>query len=228
VPAERERSSSAIRVHLVGNAHIDPAWLWSYAEGRAEVLATYRAAVEFLHEVPDLMFTAGGSVTYTWVEQDDPPLLDQIRQLVVEGRWCLVNGWWVEPDCNLPSSEAFARHALYGQRTLERLFGRRTTVGYNVDSFGHNAALPGTLPGGGLSSYIFSRPDPRERDLPADYFWWEGVDGSRVLAARLTAHYEGSPEELPDRVARSAAAAHPALRQVLCFFGIGDHGGGPR
>lgn len=227
MPLERPRSSSAVRVHLVGNAHIDPAWLWSYAEGRAEVLATYRAAVEFLHEEPDLLFTAGGSVTYTWVEQDDPPLLEQIRQLVAEGRWCLVNGWWVEPDCNLPSAESFARHALYGQRTLERLFGRRATVGYNVDSFGHNAALPGLLLGGGLSSYIFSRPDPREMELPADYFWWEGVDGSRVLAARLTAHYEGSPQELPERVRRAAAAAHPALGQVLCFFGVGDHGGGP-
>jgi alpha-mannosidase len=227
MPQQTQLPPAPIRVHLVGNAHIDPAWLWSYAEGRAEVLATYRAAVEFLHEVPDLIFTAGGSVTYTWVEQDDPPLLDQIRQLVAEGRWCLVNGWWVEPDCNLPSSESFARHALYGQRTLERLFGRRAAVGYNVDSFGHNAALPGLLLGGGLSSYIFSRPDAGEMDLPADYFWWEGVDESRVLAARLTAHYEGSPQELPDRVARSAAAAHPALGQVLCFFGIGDHGGGP-
>jgi alpha-mannosidase len=227
VPAERELSSSAIRVHLVGNAHIDPAWLWSYAEGRAEVLATYRAAVEFLRDEPDLLFTAGGSVTYTWVEQDDPVLLDQIRQLVAEGRWCLVNGWWVEPDCNLPSSESLARHALYGQRTLERLFGRRATVGYNVDSFGHNAALPGFLLAGGLSTYIFSRPDPREKDLPADYFWWEGVDGSRVLAARLTAHYQGTPEELPDRVARAAAAVPPVLGQVLCFFGVGNHGGGP-
>jgi alpha-mannosidase len=225
--AERERFPSAVRVHLVGNAHIDPAWLWSYAEGRAEVLATYRAAVEFLREEPDLMFTAGGSMTYAWVEQDAPGLLAEIKRLVEEGRWCLVNGWWVQPDCNLPASEAFARHALYGQRTLDRLFGRRASVGYNVDSFGHNAALPGLLLGGGLSTYIFARPDSHEKDLPADYFWWEGIDGSRVLAARLTAHYQGSPHELPERVRRSAAAVHSGLGQVLCFFGIGNHGGGP-
>jgi alpha-mannosidase len=159
---ERKHAPPTVRVHLVGNAHIDPAWLWSYAEGRAEVLATYRAAVQFLQEEPDLMFTAGGSVTYVWVEQDDPSLLAEIKQLVEQGRWCLVNGWWLQPDCNLPSGESFARHALYGQRTLERLFGRRASVGYNVDSFGHNAALPGLLLGGGLSSYVFARPDPRE------------------------------------------------------------------
>jgi alpha-mannosidase len=224
---ERKHAPPTVRVHLVGNAHIDPAWLWSYAEGRAEVLATYRAAVQFLQEEPDLMFTAGGSVTYVWVEQDDPSLLAEIKQLVEQGRWCLVNGWWLQPDCNLPSGESFARHALYGQRTLERLFGRRASVGYNVDSFGHNAALPGLLLGGGLSSYVFARPDPREKDLPAGCFWWEGVDGSRVLAARLTAHYQGAPYELAERIRRSAAAVHPALGQVLCFFGIGNHGGGP-
>jgi alpha-mannosidase len=227
MPTERDFPASVIRVHLVGNAHIDPAWLWSYAEGRTEVLATYRAAVEFLHEEPALLFTAGGSVTYTWVEQDDPDLLGEIRKLVEEGRWCLVNGWWVEPDCNLPSAESFARHALYGQRTLQRLFGRRATVGYNVDSFGHNAALPGLLLGGGLSSYLFSRPDPTEKDLPAEYFWWEGMDGSRVLAGRLTAHYQGTPQELPERIRRSAAGASAEVGQVLCFFGVGNHGGGP-
>ena len=221
-------SESALRIHLVGNAHIDPAWLWTYAEGRAEVLATYRAAVEFLHAESALIFTAGGSVTYTWVEQDDPELLNAIAALVREDRWCLVNGWWVQPDCNLPSVESFARHALYGQRTLERLFGKRATVGYNVDSFGHHAALPGLLNAAGLHAYVFSRPGAHENAaVPGDYFWWEGIDGSRVLTARLGAHYQGTPDKLPERIARAAAGAHADLPQVLCFFGVGNHGGGP-
>ena len=217
-----------LHIHMVGNAHIDPAWLWTYAEGRAEVLATYRAAVELLRADPDVIFTAGGSSTYEWVEQDDPDLLAAIREMVGAGRWCLVNGWWVQPDCNIPSAESFARHALYGQRTLERLFGRRATVGYNVDSFGHHGALPGLLGGAGLTAYIFARPGAHEKpDLPADYFWWEGIDGTRMLAARLTAHYASSTDRLAARIERAAAGAHPAAPHVLCFFGVGNHGGGP-
>ena len=31
-------------VVLVGNAHIDPVWLWRWQDGAAEIKATFRAA----------------------------------------------------------------------------------------------------------------------------------------------------------------------------------------
>ena len=34
-----------VTMHMVGNAHIDPVWLWPLSEGRAEVLSTYRTAI---------------------------------------------------------------------------------------------------------------------------------------------------------------------------------------
>ena len=32
----------------------------------------------------------------------DMPVFAEIRQRVAEGRWAIVGGWWIEPDCNLP------------------------------------------------------------------------------------------------------------------------------
>jgi len=216
-------------VHMVGNAHIDPIWLWTLDEGRAEVLASYRTAVSLLREFDGYVFTSGATVTYCWVAEDDPPLLEEIRAAVAAGRWNLVTGWWVQPDCNLPSGESFARHALYGQRYLEAIFGRRARVGYAVDSFGHAGTLPQLLKLGGLDSYVFFRPGPAEKELPVGPFWWEGPDGTRVLACRPPLHY-GTPGEV-DIMARIEAAAaegtRPGLSLTMCFYGVGNHGGGP-
>ncbi len=216
-------------VHMVGNAHIDPIWLWTVEEGREEVLASYRTAVSLLREFDGYVFTSGATVTYRWVAEDDPALFEEIRAAVAAGRWNLVTGWWVQPDCNLPSGESFARHALYGQRYLEAVFGRRARVGYAVDSFGHAGTLPQLLALGGLDSYVFFRPGPKEKDLPVGPFWWEGPDGSRVLACRPPLHY-GTPGDVDIAARIEAAAVEGAtdrLPLTMCFYGVGNHGGGP-
>jgi alpha-mannosidase len=215
-------------VHMIGNAHIDPVWLWRLQEGREEVLATYRSAIERMQESGGFVFTSGGAVTYRWVRQDDPELFAAIQQRVAEGRWSLVNGWWIQPDCNIPAGESFVRHGLYGQRALQEMFGRRAVTGYNVDSFGHAGSLPQILLDCGLTNYIFFRPQPgREKDLPGSLFWWESDDGSRVLASRPPLHYGSHPGDLVERIDAAAEQAPADVGHVLCFYGAGNHGGGP-
>ena len=34
------------KIHLIGNAHLDPVWLWRWQEGFSEILATYRSALD--------------------------------------------------------------------------------------------------------------------------------------------------------------------------------------
>jgi len=215
-------------VYMIGNAHIDPVWLWPLSEGRNEVLATYRTAIALIQENDRYVFTSGGSVTYRWVEEDDPTLFEQIRTAVAQGKWALVNGWWLQPDCNIPDGEAFARHALYGQRYLQERLGRRARVGYNVDSFGHAATLPQLLKLSGLDYYVFFRPGPQEKDLPQGPFWWEAPGGARVLACRPPLHY-CSPDDtdIATRIAAAVADTPADLPLVMCFYGVGNHGGGP-
>jgi alpha-mannosidase len=215
-------------VHMIGNAHIDPVWLWRIDEGRDEVLATYRSALERMDETPGFIFSSGGAVTYRWVQEDDPALFSAIQQRIAQGRWSLVNGWWIQPDCNIPCGESFVRHGLYGQRALQDMFGRRAVTGYNVDSFGHAGSLPQILLGCGLRQYVFFRPQPgQEKDLPGTLFWWESDDGSRVLTSRPPLHYPSHPGDLIERIDEAAAQAPPDVGHVMCFYGVGNHGGGP-
>ena len=43
------------KIHLIGNAHLDPIWLWRWQEGCAEVLQTFRSALDRLKEYNDFV-----------------------------------------------------------------------------------------------------------------------------------------------------------------------------
>jgi len=121
------------KLHFIGNAHIDPVWLWRWQEGFQEVKATFRSALDRMKEYPDFKFTSSSSIFYEWVEKNNPAMFKEIQQRVAEGRWEIAGGWLIEPDCNIPGGEAFARQGLYGQRYFKEKFGKIATVGYNVD-----------------------------------------------------------------------------------------------
>ncbi|SNY55318.1 alpha-mannosidase [Paractinoplanes atraurantiacus] len=214
-------------LHMVGNAHLDPVWLWPWQEGYQEARATFWSAVHRMDEYPDFVFTCNQVVLLSWVEESDPELFARIRARVAEGRWQLTGGWWVEPDCNLPAGESFVRQGLYGQRYLREKFGVTATVGMNVDPFGHHGMLPQILLGQGLSSYVFMRPGPHETSLTGTAFWWESADGSRVLGYRIPYEYCSPPGEVGAQVDKSLGAGDPRLGDLMVFFGVGNHGGGP-
>lgn len=216
-------------IHLIGNAHIDPIWLWRWTEGYQETRATFRAALDRIAEFPQFIFTASQAAVYFWVQEAEPALFEAIRQKVKAGRWATVGGWWMEPDCNLPSGESFARHGLYGQQFFQVEFGETCQVGYCVDSFGHNAMLPQLLQQSGMDCYVFMRPNKIENpDCPDGPFWWESPDGSRVLAFRLLSSYATGPKAItPEAIQKIAARFNDQVRDLMFFFGVGNHGGGP-
>ena len=102
-------------VHMIGQAHLDPAWLWTWPEGRAEALASTRAALDRLDEYPAFVYTRGEAQVYRWVEQEDPCLFARLRQQLAAGRWAVVNGMVLQPDMNLPCGETLVRHFQIGR-----------------------------------------------------------------------------------------------------------------
>jgi len=220
-PTRKERT-----LHLIGNSHIDPVWLWPWEEGLAEVKATFASALERIREYPEFVFTCSSAAYYAWVEQNAPDLFAEIAERVAEGRWRITGGWWVEPDCNIPSGESFVRQALAGQRYFASRFGKIATVGYNPDAFGHAGSLPQILRGSRLSGYTFLRPEPHEKELPGNLFWWESADGARVLAFRINFGYTVWGD-LVEHVRRHGDRFVDATDALLCFYGVGNHGGGP-
>ncbi len=215
------------KLHMIGNAHIDPVWLWRWQEGCHEVLASFRSALDRINEDPEFIFISSSAAFYAWVEQINPAMFEEIRQRVREGRWEIVGGWWIQPDCNIPGGESFVRQGLYGQRYFLEKFGVMARVGYNVDSFGHHAMLPQILKQSGMDYYVFTRPSPQEKGLPSRLFWWESDDGTRVLAFRILFEYNSWGKELDKHIQRVAGALRAPYDELMCFYGVGNHGGGP-
>ncbi|MDR1162143.1 MAG: hypothetical protein LBK45_07360 [Tannerellaceae bacterium] len=219
--------ASGYRFRMVGHGHIDPVWLWRWAEGVSVVHSTFRSALDRMKETPGMVFACSSAQFYQWVADSDPKMLEEIRKRIREGRWNVVGGWWIEPDMNIPSGEAMVRQGLYGQLTMQRLLGVRAKVAFNPDSFGHTATLPQIITKQGMENYVFMRPQRHEKTIPADLFWWEGPDGSRVLTYRIQQSYTDN-RSVRGRMESilQIAAAEPA-KTFMAFYGVGDHGGGP-
>lgn len=213
-------------LHMIGNAHLDMAWLWPWQEGFGEAKATFLSALQRLEEFEGFIFTSSSAQYYAWIEENAPDLFSRIRQQIQEKRWIICGGFWVQPDCNLPSGESFARQALYGQQYFHSRFGVTASVGYHVDSFGHNGGLPQILRKSGMDSYLFLRPGEHEMELPDGPFCWQGCDGSSVTACRIPVNYS-SLTGLEQQIQAALERFPSGSNHFICFYGVGNHGGGP-
>lgn len=208
------------KIHLLCNAHLDPVWLWRWDEGLAEALSTFRVAAAFCEDYDGFVFNHNEALLYQWVEEHDPALFRQIQSLVAAGKWRIMGGWYLQPDCVMTSGESLLSQIELGRDYFQEKFGVKPTTAINFDPFGHSRGLVQILNATGYDSYIFMRPFRFSGD-----FIWEGFDGSQLVAhgigegyntlkgtavARITKHLEMRPKNVD-----------------LCLWGIGNHGGGP-
>jgi alpha-mannosidase len=215
--------------HLIANAHLDPVWLWDWREGLNEGITTVRTVLDLMDERPDFTFIRGEAIIYQHIEKTDPPTFARIKERVKEGRWDIVGGTYIQPDTNLPATEVLARHFLHAQTYFQSRFGQRPRVAWAADSFGHCAGLPEILAKAGMTGFAFTRPIEKDLPLPNPAFWWESPGGSRVLAYRpVTGWYGSERDEIFRRLdAYLELAVKFPTQNVGCFYGVGNHGGGP-
>lgn len=214
------------KYHLISNAHLDPVWQWDWEEGAAAALSTFRCAARFCNEFDGYIFCHNESLIYRWVEEYEPTLFREIQRLVKLGKWHIMGGWHDQPDCNLPSGEAFARQITEGRRYFSEKFGVEPTTAINFDPFGHTRGLVQILAKSGYDSYLFCRPSAANTPLPAETFRWVGYDGSCVMAHRSAEGYSSHMGHALDAV-RGAEDRDFGDGLNVKLWGVGNHGGGP-
>jgi alpha-mannosidase len=213
-------------IHVIPHAHIDPVWLWPWQAGLDVALATCRSACERLEAHPDLTFCQGEAWVYREMQRCDPELFARIERHVKSGRWSVVGGWWIQPDCNGPSGWAMERQIRLGMDWFQRAFGLRPRCGFNVDTFGHAAPLPTLMRAHGQDRYVMMRPQEQEMRLPARLFRWREREGApEVTTFRIAHGYNGGGDAWHLRAALTELP--PGCEHTMYCFGVGDHGGGP-
>ena len=205
-------------IHVVGHAHMDMNWLWTYSETMQMCNDNLRQAVAFMNEYPDYTMLQSQAAVYNFVEKVDPPLFQLIRKYVKSGRLELGGGMWTEGDMNLSSGEAITRSFLLGQHYFQSCFGKMANVGWLPDNFGHISQMPQILKLAGCDYFYFHRCKPYKGT-----FWWTGPDSSTVLCYANDTYNGDITLNLKDELAKITPDKH----RLLQVTGIGDHGGGP-
>ena len=191
---------------------------------------TFATAARLMERYPDYRFSCSQPQLYAYTKKHFPALYAEIKKWVATGRWECTGGPWVESDCNVPSGEALIRQMLHGLRFFREEFGARPHSLWLPDVFGYPASLPQILQGCGLRDFYTNKLHWQARNLfPVNLFWWEGIDGTRVLAhiPKLRNGYNGWPNPEQLMIGWDNFEQKAVYDELLFPFGFGDGGGGP-
>jgi alpha-mannosidase len=220
----RPAGASAHRITAVGHAHIDSAWLWPLRETVRKVSRTVANVLSLAGERPELVFAFSQAQQHEWLREHQPELFGRLREAVAAGTVVPVGGMWVESDANLPGGEAMVRQLVHGKRFFLEHYGVETDEVWLPDSFGYSAALPQIFRLAGATRFVSQKLSWNQTNaFPFQTFWWEGLDGSRVLAHFPPVDTYNSDLSAKD-LTQAARAGSPGS---LVPFGWGDGGGGP-
>ena len=226
---EAKNGSTAPVFYAIGNAHIDLAWLWPMAETHRKTERTFAAQLRLLEEYPEYKYIQSQPAAYEMCRKYYPELFQRIKKAVKDGKWIAEGAMWVEPDTNMASGEALIRQLLYGKKYYKEEFGVDSQMLWLPDTFGYTAALPQILKSCGVrylvTQKIFWSYNEGEQ-FPYHYFYWEGMDGSKITSFLPTSYtYRTDPSELISVWENRSQKRD--LDAFLLPFGYGDGGGGP-
>ncbi|MEK4663499.1 alpha-mannosidase [Priestia sp. FSL H7-0729] len=212
--------------HMVGQSHIDIAWLWPVRETVRKTSRTFSTVDALMNEYPDYVYSQSQPLLYAFLKEHDPELYARVKQRIVEGRWELVGGMWVEPDLNIPSGESLIRQMLYGQLFYMEEFGKTSQIEWLPDTFGYCASLPQILKHGNVEYFMTTKLGWNDTNVfPYDLFHWVGIDGTPILSYLNHGVNEHTlPKDIHDHwQSYREKAAHP---EHMLLYGHGDGGGG--
>ncbi len=240
---ERSGPPMPVDVTAVGHAHIDVAWLWTLGMTHHKTARTFHTVLRLMEQYPDYLFTQSQPALYDFIRQDHPQVFEAIQARIAEGRWEPIGGMWVEADCNLTGAEALARQFLLGEGFFKEYFGENAAspVLWLPDVFGYNWNLPQLITEAGLKYFFTIKIGWSQYNrLPFDSFWWQGLDGTRVLThfsttndgSEFASTYNAmaSPEQTMNtwtNFQQKDAGRPGEVPPLLMSYGYGDGGGGP-
>jgi alpha-mannosidase len=219
---------AAGRVHVLGHAHLDLAWLWPVADTWQAAERTFRSTLGLMERFPQLHFGHSTPALYAWLEQHRPRLYAAIRTAMRAGRWEPLNGPWVESDCTLVSTASLLRQFQEGQQHSRRAFPEWShSLAWLPDSFGFAAGLPAVAAATDVRWFCTHKLAWNAgQPFPHRLFRWRSRCGSELLAL-MTASIGADGDPLAIEEQRLAWRAATGSEELLWLPGVGDHGGGP-
>lgn len=226
---ECRNGSTAPLLRVIGQSHIDLAWLWPMEETYHKSVRTYANQLALMDEYPEYRFLACEPALLDMLEESSPAVYARVLERVKTGQVSADGAFYVECDTNIPSGESLARQLLWGKKWFREKLGVDSRVAWQPDTFGFSPCLPQLLQGFGVPYFATQkllRADPECERFPYQDFIWEGADGSRVQALSFFKNNARTdPDSLLSRWEKDRSQQEH-IDSLLYPFGFGDGGGG--
>ena len=221
--------STAPTMYCFGHSHIDVAWLWPLAETERKCARTFGTQLALMQQYPEFKYLQSQPHLYRMTQRLYPELYARIKAAVRKGQWIPEGGMWVEADTNITGGESLIRQFLHGKRFFREEFGVESELMWLPDVFGYSGAMPQIMAGCGIKYFstqkIFWTYNGGDR-FPYNTFWWEGIDGTRVLS-HLHNDYNSRTNPTALILRWNERVQKDGLYGRMVPFGHGDGGGGP-
>ncbi len=236
-------SDEKATVDLIGHTHIDIAWLWTLDQTKQKVERSFSTVLKLMDEYPEYKFFSSQPQLFEFLKERNPELYARVKEKVLEGRWEIDGGMWVEADCNLTSGESLVRQIQYGKNFIKEEFNKESKLIWLPDVFGYSASLPQIMQKSGIDTFITAKIGWNDTNrMPYDVFKWRGIDGSEVFAYFLSTCECDPRNGVWDKTYTTyTAPINPMFvmgtwnrfqqkefsNRVIMSYGWGDGGGGP-
>ncbi|NLP10980.1 alpha-mannosidase, partial [bacterium] len=228
-------AAGAPAVLCLGHSHLDLAWKWRVRHSIQKAARTCANALRLMELYPEFRYSQSQAQLYQWMQTHQPVLFTQIRERITSGQWEAIGGMWVESDCNIPNGESLVRQFLFGKRYFRRELASDPQTAWLPDCFGFCYSLPQIMKECGIRWFVTTKLSWNQfTSFPYDTFFWQGVDGTRILCHFITTpDRRGWNDYSVDLNAANVKGCWDSYRQqqanheVLLSFGWGDGGGGP-
>lgn len=169
---------------------VDMQWLWGYFV----MPASTRDMLHFCNATGAKGNVNFDGIGYEKLAVEAPDALNELRDAIQKGQIEVVGCSYGQPYGLFHGGESNVRQRIYGLRAAIRVLNVRPRTFWE-EEFDFFPQLPQILKGAGFEyaslffQWTWHTPEIPREDLPA--IWWEGIDGSRLLAAprsRLNLH----------------------------------------
>lgn len=230
-PLLEKRNGDTVPDYTVfGQSHLDLAWLWTLSETRRKSARTYSNQLALMRKYPEYKFLLCEPPILENLKEYYPGLYKEVKEKVKTGQFVPEGAVYVESDTNLAGGESLIRQFVLGKRWFQEEFGVDSRVAWMPDTFGFTAALPQIMAGCRVPYFATQkllRCDPECEQFPYNVFWWEGIDGTRILShiykKNNAVFTSGALRERWEKDRNQKEN----IDGLLFPFGYGDGGGGP-
>ncbi|TWT45754.1 Mannosylglycerate hydrolase [Phycisphaerae bacterium RAS1] len=222
------------KLYVVATAHLDTQWLWTIQDTIEKFIPnTLRHNFARFEKYPNYIFNFEGAFRYMLAKEYYPEDYERLKGYIAAGRWRVAGSSVDAGDVNVVSPESLIRHVLYGNGFFKREFNKTSCDIFLPDCFGFGYALPTIAAHCGLIGFSTQKLTwGSAYGIPFDVGMWEGVDGSRVIAAVNPGAYV---TELKGDLAHDKAELEKIVKLGdqsgvyvgYKYFGVGDQGGAP-